>query len=74
LDKLRRNKNIKHKHDKKIYMIERFVINVLCKGIISYLWVYAGARFDVLWKENIAFLWVRENNFVLMIARDFDFS
>jgi hypothetical protein len=55
-------------------MIEKFVINVLCKGIISYLWVYAGARFDVLWKENIAFLWVRENNFVLMIARDFDFS
>jgi hypothetical protein len=74
LDKLRRNKNIKHKHDKKIYMIERFVINVLCKGIISYLWVYAGARLDILWKGNIAFLWVRENNFVSMIARDFDFS
>jgi hypothetical protein len=52
-------------------MIERFVINVLCKGIISYLWVYAGARLDILWKGNITFLWVRENNFVLMIARDF---
>jgi hypothetical protein len=36
--------NIKHKHDKKIYVIEWLVINILWKGIISYLWVHAGAR------------------------------
>jgi hypothetical protein len=41
---------------RKIYVIERFVINVLWKGIISCLWVHAGARIDVLWKEIIAFL------------------
>jgi hypothetical protein len=47
-----------HKHDKKIYVIKRFVINVLWKGIISYLWVHARARLNVLWKGNIVFLWV----------------
>jgi hypothetical protein len=55
-------------------MIERFVINVLCKEIISYLWVHVGARLHVLWKGNIAFLWVQENNFILMIMGDSDFS
>jgi hypothetical protein len=74
LDKLERNKHIKHKHDKKLYMIERFVINVLCKEIISYLWVHVGARLHVLWKGNIAFLWAQENNFILMIMGDSDFS
>jgi hypothetical protein len=29
---------------------------------------------NVLWKENIACLWVLENNFVLTIACDSDFS
>jgi hypothetical protein len=29
---------IGHKHDKKIFVIERFVINVLWKRIILYLW------------------------------------
>jgi hypothetical protein len=28
-------------------MIERFIINILWKGIISYLWVHAGARLNV---------------------------
>jgi hypothetical protein len=28
-------------------MIERFIINVLWKGIISYLWVHVGARLNV---------------------------
>jgi hypothetical protein len=50
LDKLERNKNIKHKYGKKIHVIERFVINALWKGIISCLWVHKGARLDVLWK------------------------
>jgi hypothetical protein len=47
---LERNKDIRHKHGKEIYVIERFVINILWKGIISYLWVYGGARLNVLWK------------------------
>jgi hypothetical protein len=55
-------------------VIERFVINVSWKGIISYLWVYAGARFDISWKRNIIFLWVLENDFVLTIAGDSDYS
>jgi hypothetical protein len=29
-------------------VIERFVINIIWKGIISCLWVHAGARLDVL--------------------------
>jgi hypothetical protein len=48
LDKLERNKDIRHKHGKKIYMIERFFINLLWKRIISCLWVYGGATLDVL--------------------------
>jgi hypothetical protein len=56
LDKLERNNDIRHKHGKKIYVIERFLINVLWKEIISCLLVHAGARLDVLWKGNIAFL------------------
>jgi hypothetical protein len=36
------------------------------------LWVHAGARLGILWKGNIAFLWVLENNFVLTIAGDSD--
>jgi hypothetical protein len=59
---------------KGIYVIEKFVINVLWKGIISYLWVHARARLYVLWKWNIAFLWVLENDFVSTIAGDSDFS
>jgi hypothetical protein len=55
-------------------MIERFIINVLWKGIISCLWVHAGARLDVFWKGNIVFLWVLENNFILMIVGDSNFS
>jgi hypothetical protein len=38
---------IGHKHDKEIYLIERYVINELRKGIISWLRVHAGTRFDV---------------------------
>jgi hypothetical protein len=53
---LERNKDIRHKHGNEIYVIERFVINVSWKRIISYFWIYVGARIDVLWKENIAFL------------------
>jgi hypothetical protein len=74
LDKLERNKDIKHKQGNEIYMIERFFMNVLWRGIILYLWVYDGARLDVLWKGNITFLWVRENNIIFMIACDSDFS
>ena len=74
MDKLKRNNDIKHKHDKEIYMIERLIINVLWKGIISYLWVHAGARLDILWKENIAFLWILKKKFVLMIVGDSYFS
>jgi hypothetical protein len=47
LDKLEINNDIIHEHDTEIYVIERFVINVLWKRIISYLWVHAGARLDV---------------------------
>jgi hypothetical protein len=74
LDKLERNKDIIHKYGNEMYVIERFIINVLWKGIISYLWVYVGARLDVLWKGNIAFLWVLENDFVFMIVCDSEFS
>jgi hypothetical protein len=56
LKKLERNKDIRHKHGNEIYVIERFVINVSWKRIISCFWVHVGARIDVLWKENIAFL------------------
>jgi hypothetical protein len=73
-DKLERNQNIRHTYGKKIYVIERFVINILWKGIISYLWVHAGARIDVLWKGIIAFLWVLENDFIFTIAGDSNFS
>jgi hypothetical protein len=38
---------IGHKHDKEIYLIERYVINELRKGIISCLWVHADTRLDV---------------------------
>jgi hypothetical protein len=55
-------------------MIERLIINVLWKGIISYLWVHAGARLDILWKENIAFLWILKKKIVLMIVGDSYFS
>jgi hypothetical protein len=61
-------------HGKKIYVIERFVINVIWKGITSCLWVHAGARLDILCKGNIAFLWVLENDFVSTIACDSNFS
>jgi hypothetical protein len=74
LDKLERNKDIRHKHGKEIYVIENFVMNILWKRIISCLWVYAGARLDVLWKENIAFMWVLKNDFISMIVGDSDFS
>jgi hypothetical protein len=47
-DKLESNKDIRHKHGNEIYVIERFIINVSWKGIISYFWVYGGARLDVL--------------------------
>jgi hypothetical protein len=70
-----KNKDIRHKHGKEIYMIEIFVINVLWKGIISYLWVYGGARLNVLWKGNIIFLlWVLKNDFISTNASDSDFS
>jgi hypothetical protein len=39
---------IGHKHGKEIiYVIERFVMNVLWKEIIICLWIHAGARLDV---------------------------
>jgi hypothetical protein len=38
---------IGHKHGKEIYMIERFIINVLWKEIISYLWVHVDVRLNV---------------------------
>jgi hypothetical protein len=65
---------IGYKHGKEIYVIERFDINVLWNRIISCLWVHTGARLDVLWKGNIVFLWVLENDFILMIVADSDFS
>jgi hypothetical protein len=55
-------------------VIERFVINVLWKGIVSCLWVHTGARLAVSWKGNIAFLWVVKNDFVSTIVDDSDFS
>jgi hypothetical protein len=45
---MKNNLLIGHKHGKEIYMIERFVINILWKGTISCLWVHVGARLDVL--------------------------
>jgi hypothetical protein len=74
LDKLERNKDIRYTHGKKIYVIERFIINILWKGIILCLWVHMGARLGILWKGNIAFLWVLKNDFVSIIADDSDFS
>jgi hypothetical protein len=46
---------IGYKHGKEIYVIERFVIHLLFKGIISCLWVHAGARLDVYGKEILHF-------------------
>jgi hypothetical protein len=66
--------DIRHTHVKEIYVIKRFVIDVLWKGIISYLWVHTGARLNVLSKGNIAFLWVLENSFVSTIAGDSKYS
>jgi hypothetical protein len=37
------------------------------------LWVYGGARLDVLWKGNMTFLWILVNDF-FMIAGDSDFE
>jgi hypothetical protein len=74
LDKLKINKDIRHKPDKEIYVIENFVINVLWKGIISCLWAHARATLDVLWKGNIVFLWVLTNDYVSTIVIDSDFS
>jgi hypothetical protein len=44
---------IGHKHGKEIYLIERYVINELRKGIISCLWVHVGPRLDVCEKSII---------------------
>jgi hypothetical protein len=55
-------------------VIEKFVINVLWKGIISYLWIHVGATLDVLWKGNIVFLWIIANDFISVIVVDSDFS
>jgi hypothetical protein len=74
LEKFERNKDIRHKHNKEIYVIETLAINVLWKGIISCLWVHVGARRDILWKGNIVFQWVLENDFVSTIAGDSNFS
>jgi hypothetical protein len=65
---------IGHKHGKEIYVIERFVINVLWKVIISCMWVHVRARLDVLWKGNIVFLWILENDFISMITGDSNFN
>jgi hypothetical protein len=66
--------DIGHTHGKEIYVIERFVINVLWKIIISCLWIHVVARLDILCKGNIIFLWVVENDFVSTIACDSNFS
>jgi hypothetical protein len=66
--------DIRHTHVKKIYVIERSVINVLWKVIIPCLWVHARAGLDVLWKRDFAFVWVLENDFISMITGDSDFS
>jgi hypothetical protein len=44
-------------------MIERFVVNVLWKGIISCLWVHADARLDV-GEKSIIFRSVTFQNLV----------
>jgi hypothetical protein len=54
---LERKNDIKHKYGKKISVIERFVINILWKEIISYLWVHTDARFNM-----------GEKNIILMSA------
>jgi hypothetical protein len=38
---------IVHKHDKKIYMVERFIIHLLWEKIFICLWVHAESRLDV---------------------------
>jgi hypothetical protein len=50
---LERNLLIRQKNGKKIYVIERFVVNALCKIIISCLWAHAGARLVVDEKKII---------------------
>jgi hypothetical protein len=45
---LERNKDIRHTQGNKIYMIKRFIIDVLWREIISYLWVHERVRLDVL--------------------------
>jgi hypothetical protein len=65
VDKIMESNNllIGHKYDKEIYVIERFVINVLWNGIISCLWVHADARLDV-GEEMIIFRSVTFQNLV----------
>jgi hypothetical protein len=54
VDKIMKSKLlIRHKHGKEIYVIKRFVINVLWKEIISYLYIHAGAKLDVGGKSII---------------------
>jgi hypothetical protein len=54
-------------------MINSIVVDVLLKGIISEI---KENNYDVniLWKGNIACLWVLENDFVLTIAGNSDIS
>jgi hypothetical protein len=47
----------------KIYMIERFTVNVLWKEIISCLWVYTKARLDVS-EKSIIFISITLQNLV----------
>jgi hypothetical protein len=54
---------IGHKHGKEIYLIERYVVNELSKGIISCLWVHADARLDV-GEKSIIFRSVTFQNLV----------
>jgi hypothetical protein len=54
---------IGHKHGKEIYLIERYVVNELSKGIISCLRVHADARLDV-GEKSIIFRSVTFQNLV----------
>jgi hypothetical protein len=65
IDKVMESNNllIGHKPGKEISVIERFVVNVLWKGIISCLWVHADARLD-MGEKSIIFRSVTFQNVV----------
>jgi hypothetical protein len=59
---------IGYKHDKKIYLIKKYVINKLRKRIISCLQILTGARLDVS-EKKIIFGNITFQNFITHVTQ-----